>query len=206
MTSSFDDALRFVLRWEGGLSDDPDDGGGRTMKGVTQRVYDAWRQHRGLDRRDVAAIADDELAAIYRDNYWASAACDRLQAKLDLVQFDTAVNMGPHRAVKILQRVVGTPDDGVIGATTLAACQACSPPDAATRYCAIREDLYRRFAARPGQAKFLRGWMNRLNDLRSAAGLLGFPPRRDRSRVDFGDAGFIGHVPDIAPGQPLEAW
>ena len=30
------------------------------------------------------------------------------------------------------------------------------------------------FAARPGQAKFLRGWMNRLNDLRSEAGVPGF--------------------------------
>ncbi len=41
MTGNLDAALRFVSRWEGGLSDDPNDRGGRTMRGVTQRVYDA---------------------------------------------------------------------------------------------------------------------------------------------------------------------
>jgi lysozyme family protein len=204
MATNFDDALRFVLRWEGGLSDD--DRGGRTMKGVTQRVYDAWRSSQNRAPQDVAAIADDELAAIYRDNYWSKARCDQLQAKLDLVQFDTGVNMGTNRAIKILQQAVGSISDGVFGPGTLAACQACIPADAVTKYCMIREDLYKTFAQRPGQSKFLRGWMNRLNDLRAEAGVPGFPRRRDRSRVDFGDTEFIAHIPDVTPDQPLDAW
>jgi lysozyme family protein len=204
MTTSFDEALRFVLRWEGGLSDDPHDHGGRTMKGVTQRVYDAWRKGQGLGTQDVALIADDELSTIYRDNYWIKAKCSQLQAKLDLVQFDTGVNMGPNRAIKILQNAVGTTADGVFGPATLAACQACTPADTVARYCQIREDLYNTFAQRQGQSKFLRGWMNRLNDLRAEAGVASF--KRTRSRVDFGDTGSIAHIPDIAPGQPLDAW
>ena len=206
MTTTFDDALHFVLRWEGGLSDDPDDRGGRTMKGITQRVYDAWRRSQNRVPQDVATIADDELAAIYRDNYWTKASCHQLQAKLDLVQFDTGVNMGTNRAIKILQQAVDTASDGVFGPGTLAACQACTPADAVARYCAIREDLYKTFAQRQGQAKFFRGWMNRLNDLRAEAGVRGFPRKRERGRVDFGDTGFIAHIPDVAPDQPLDAW
>jgi len=34
-------ALPFVLRWEGGYVDHPDDPGGRTNKGVTQKTYDS---------------------------------------------------------------------------------------------------------------------------------------------------------------------
>ena len=37
MDAAYNDALAFVLRWEGGFVDDPDDHGGRTMKGVTQK-------------------------------------------------------------------------------------------------------------------------------------------------------------------------
>lgn len=59
MATRFDKALEFALRWEGGLSDDPDDRGGRTMQGVTQRVYDAWRKQRGLITQDVALIGKD---------------------------------------------------------------------------------------------------------------------------------------------------
>lgn len=39
--AALDPALKFVLRWEGGFVDHPDDPGGRTNKGVTQKVYDA---------------------------------------------------------------------------------------------------------------------------------------------------------------------
>lgn len=41
--SGFTRAITFILKWEGGFSDDPDDRGGRTNKGVTQKVYDTWR-------------------------------------------------------------------------------------------------------------------------------------------------------------------
>jgi len=200
--ADFDDALRFVLRWEGGLSDDPADHGGRTMKGVTQRVYDGWRSSQGLSLADVARIADQELAAIYRKNYWEKASCDPLRAHLNLVQFDTAVNMGPVRAVKILQKTIGVNDDGVFGPATRQACDGCNPTDAVARYCTVREGLYRQFAEQPGQDRFLRGWLNRLNDLRVEAGVPGFA--RQRGGVDFGDLDYIERIPDIAPDAPLE--
>jgi len=205
MTDDFDDALRFVLRWEGGLSDDPSDRGGRTMKGVTQRVYDDWRMAQGLPAADVAGISDRELGAIYQKSYWERAFCAPLPAHLNLVQFDTAVNMGPVRAVKMLQQVVGANADGAFGPATRQACDACSPPDAVARYCTIREGLYRHFAEAPGQDRFLSGWLNRLNDLRVEAGVPGFTRKRDGG-VDFGETGHIERVPDLAPDAPLEAW
>jgi len=44
---------------------------------------------------------------------------DDLPGGLDLAVFDFAVNSGPARAVKTLQRIVGVPADGVMGAMTL---------------------------------------------------------------------------------------
>lgn len=197
---AFHQAMQFVLRWEGGLSDHPSDPGGRTMKGVTQATYDAWRQGHALFKRDVALIEQNELDAIYHNNYWRVAHCEQLRAALGLVQFDTAVNMGPGRAVRILQTAVGTAVDGAFGPMTRAACDSCTLPDTATRYCDIREGIYRRLARRPGLHVFLNGWLNRLDDLRGAAGIPGFSRPRSAPSV------IARRIPDLAPGEALEAW
>lgn len=205
MDAAYNDALAFVLRWEGGFVDDPHDRGGRTMKGVTQNVYNAWRASQGKPVADVKGVSDAEVGAIYQNNYWNKALCNVLQSHIDLVQFDTAVNMGPNCAVKMLQQAVGVAADGVFGSTTQSACAACHPPDAVARYCSIREALYRRFAQAPGQDRFLAGWLNRLNSLRAAAGVPGFT-RRGGDEVDFGDTDFIERIPDIGPDDRIDAW
>ena len=205
MDAAYNDALAFVLRWEGGFVDDPADHGGRTMKGLTQNVYDAWRASQGKPPGDVKNIANDELGAIYQNNYWRKALCNVLQSNIDLVQFDTAVNMGPVRAVKMLQQAVGVGVDGNFGQETQKACDACNPPDTVARYCSIRENLYQRFAQAPGQDRFLAGWMNRLNALRGQAGVPGFR-KRGPDEIDFGDTGSIERVPDINADDPIDAW
>src|SRR5215212_9684838 len=94
-SAAFQASLPFILRWEGGYVNHPADPGGATNKGVTQRVYDDWRVRRGMPARDVRQIMDDEVHAIYEAGYWTPPHCDLLPRPLDLVQFDTAVNMGP---------------------------------------------------------------------------------------------------------------
>ena len=61
----FDVSLPFILRWEGGFIDHPADPGGATNKGVTQKVYDAWRARQGQPPRSVRLIEDAEMHAIY---------------------------------------------------------------------------------------------------------------------------------------------
>lgn len=166
-----DDCLRFVLRWEGGYVNHPNDPGGATNKGVTQRTYDAWRLRAGKPRADVRTITDDEVHAIYAVDYWLAARCDTLPAPLDLVAFDTAVNMGVGRAVRFLQRLGGVHEDGDFGPLTREAVadavQAHGALTASLDVCATREDYYRELARRNTRlAVFLGGWLNRLNALR----------------------------------------
>lgn len=194
-SAAFNDALPFILRWEGGFVDHPADPGGRTNKGVTQRVYDRWRERQGKPAQDVKLIQDGEVHAIYEADYWIPPRCDLLAQPLDLVQFDTAVNMGPGRAVRFLQTAVGCGVDGDFGPGTERAVAACDPGTAVARYCDVREQFYRRIVAnKPSQQVFLKGWMNRLNSLRTEAGLPGFESAR---ALDFGDAAYIARVPDI---------
>lgn len=149
----FDRALRFTLRWEGGFVNDPDDPGGRTNKGITQAVYRDWKDDPAAD---VAQIADEEVAAIYRQNYW-DPLCRDLGDPLALVTFDSAVNCGVRRTRGWLDKA----DSGTVG--TL---------QAAKYMLTVRQLHYETLVtARPRMAKFLRGWLNRLAALREEAGI-----------------------------------
>lgn len=193
--TAFEVALPFVLRWEGGFVDHPNDPGGRTNRGVTQRVYDDWRRRQALMRRDVKLIEDDEVNQIYEAGYWFPPRCDLLARQLDLVHFDTAVNMGPGRAVRFLQRAVGAGVDGDFGPATRRAVSECDLAATIVKYCDVREAYYRELASRrPELGVFLKGWLNRLNALRREVGLPGF---ETVPQFDAGDAGYIARIPDV---------
>jgi lysozyme family protein len=168
-------SLKFVLLWEGGFVDHPSDPGGRTNKGVTQKVYDQWRARQGVAPQDVKDITDEEVQAIYESGYWLAARCDLLDDPLYLVQFDTAVNMGVGRAVRFLQAAANCPVDGDFGSGTAKAVAACDHGEIVVRYCDAREAFYGRLIEKnPKLAAFRKGWLNRLNALRKEAGLPGF--------------------------------
>lgn len=103
----FERALAFVLRWEGGYSDHPDDPGGATNYGITQATYDVWRRSNGLPTRPVREISMDEVRAIYRTRYWEPIRGDELPPPLALATFDLAVNSGVGLARKALREAGG---------------------------------------------------------------------------------------------------
>lgn len=129
----FDRALPHVLIHEGGKVNHPKDPGGRTNRGITQRVYNAWRSKSNRPPRDVYQIDDMEVAAIYRFQYWDAVMGDRLPEGVGYVVFDGAVNSGPKQSIKWLQRALGSiytgAIDGVMGTITLDAVAAYDDHD-----------------------------------------------------------------------------
>ena len=140
-TQSLANALAFTLRWEGGYVNHPNDRGGPTNKGVIQRVYDDWRRRQGQPPRDVRAIEDAEVHTIYETQYWVPPRCPLLGEPLDMVHFDTAVNMGAGRAVRFLQAAVGAAVDGAFGDNTLRAVRAADLGTTLAAYCQRRENF-----------------------------------------------------------------
>jgi lysozyme family protein len=166
--------MQFVLKWEGGLTDDPDDPGGRTNKGITQREYDNYRKQTGLPIQDVAQISDDEVYEIYYNNFWKATKCDGLPSPLRLVVFDTAVNMGVGTSIKLLQQALNEflvqgkklLVDGIIGPKTLEAAQTMNSKAVAKKMLELR--LYRYcdiVKSSPKLVKFLKGWVRRVISL-----------------------------------------
>lgn len=164
----FEASLTFVLKWEGAaFTNDPDDHGGATKFGVIQREYDAFRRRRGLPLQSVRFISMDEAREIYRREYWDAVEGDIIPAPLDVVTFDTAVLMGVGRAVRFLQQSLGVGVDGAIGPMTRAALATADADAASADVMNQREARLRSIVERdPTQRKFMRGWLNRLNDLR----------------------------------------
>ena len=123
MKENYAQALKQVLKYEGGFSDHPADPGGATMKGITQAVYDSWRKANNLPAQSVRNISDSEVASIYKNLYWDKICGDDLPSGVDFAVFDYAVNSGVSKAAKTLQGVVGVTQDGVIGPATIQAAK-----------------------------------------------------------------------------------
>lgn len=146
MSENFDKMLKFVLLREGGYSNNPNDKGGETNKGITYQTYNSYRKSRGLFPRSVKYITDEEVRDIYYNNYYKASGADKIQnPKLAAYVFDTAVNMGVSRAKEFLAK---------------------SGNDLNT-YEQLRRNKYNQFVEYDSSQRcFLQGWNNRINSLR----------------------------------------
>lgn len=163
--TTFEAALRLVLRHEGGYADHPSDPGGATMRGITLRTYADWLG-RTVSKAELRAIRIEDVAAIYRARYWDVVRGDALPAGLDLALFDLAVNSGPKRAVVLLQRALGIAEDGRLGPATLAAIGARSTGDLIRRLSVARLGFLERLPTFP---VFGRGWQKRVAETERVA-------------------------------------
>ena len=146
----FKKALAFVLKWEGGFVNDPDDKGGATNKGITQTTYNSYLKSKNKKTKSVKNITQAEVEDIYFNRYWLAAGCNKMSKKFAVLCFDTAVNMGT----------------GVVKATGMTRNEEflrAAQYKYTDRYIAAKRAKYNEFARVPSQKKFLNGWLNRLN-------------------------------------------
>ena len=154
-----------VLRREGGYVNHPKDRGGPTKYGITQANLDAWLASQASVRR----IHEDTARLIYRRNYYLAPKIDQLPPALQPFLFDCAVNHGPSRAVKFLQRACEAKPDGRIGPATLAQVDKYAPEGLIRAMIDLRRNFYLNIVRNdPSQKVFLRGWLNRLAEFEAA--------------------------------------
>jgi lysozyme family protein len=166
-----------ILRREGGFVDHPDDRGGPTNFGITQRTL-AQARGQPVTRDDVRRLRLEEARAIYEQRYFRGPRLAELPVPLQPVLFDMSINHGPGTAIKLLQRVLGASGfpcavDGGIGDETLGCAQkALAQLGAGTlvdRLVDARRALFQAIvAADASQAVFLKGWLRRAEEFRTA--------------------------------------
>ncbi len=167
----FEAAAQYTLEEEGLFSDDPDDHGGKTKYGISQRSFPDL---------DITNLTKDDAKGIYRDEFWNGPGFSLIpDDALAVKTFDTGVNMGPRAAGKLLQRALNDVSpaeeplvtDGQIGAKSLARMTRVPEMDLLDAYVKRIKKRYGDIVeARPSQSKFLRGWIKRAERLPNTEG------------------------------------
>jgi lysozyme family protein len=165
MKENFPAALNALLKHEGGYVNHPSDPGGMTNLGVTKRVWEEWVGHE-VDEKQMRALTPELVAPLYKKKYWDKVCGDELPTGLDLAVFDLAVNSGPGRAAKMLQKVLGVPQDGAIGPQTLAKAVNVDSSKLIADYNAERLAFLQ---ALPTWGTFGKGWGRRVAEVTEQA-------------------------------------
>lgn len=131
----FQKAIGFTLKWEGYKSEDPDDPGGRTIFGISEKshpkiVQGLW----DVPKEEAEAKAKE----FYHEIYWSAIGCDQAEEKFAIVLFDAAVNLGSAQALTFAHTTQDWKD-----------------------FLFLRLNYY----AGLNMSKYMRGWVNRIVDL-----------------------------------------
>ena len=157
MRQNFKECIARLLEHEGGFVNHPDDPGGITNHGVTKKVYEEWVE-REVSEQEMRDLTHEDVAPIYKNNYWDRLRADDLPSGVDWSCFDWGVNSGTSRAAKALQRIVGVEQDGGIGPMTLQAVAEVEPTEIVEQMHHMRDKFYRDLSTFD---TFGRGWIRR---------------------------------------------
>jgi hypothetical protein len=136
------DVISYVIaKHEGGYVED-DAGKGPTNYGINGKAN-------GLTPAQVKNLTLDKAKAIYKKNYWDKIDADNLDPKIRAIAFDTAVNMGPDVAKKLLQESGGD----------------------LNKFAELRKQKYINIVNSNKEkfGKYKDGWLNRVDDFVAAA-------------------------------------
>jgi lysozyme family protein len=123
--STFDEAMKFLIADEGDtFTDDPDDSGGPTKFGVTQKAYSRFLGF-PVTSDMMKALTFDDVVPFYRHEFWTPLNCNRIkEAGIATAIFDTAVLYGITQAGVMAQQTLNLSGgllrvDGLIGDRTI---------------------------------------------------------------------------------------
>ena len=159
----------FILKWEGGFVNHPDDLGGATNKGITISTYEIYCKLKGYPKPTVERLKNitylewvNVLKRLFWDRWHADEIVNQSVANI-LVDWVWA--SGGY-GIKRPQRILHVQDDGVVGYETISAVLRSDQKELFRK---IKEDRIKYIdeicTIRPKNNKFRNGWINRINDL-----------------------------------------
>ena len=148
--NDFRKCLEFTLKWEGHYVNNPLDRGGPTNMGITlaaaQKAYLDKNKDGRVDAEDIKLLEPEDALAVYRGDYWVPSGACNSPMPICACIFDFACNSGPGRAASYLKRITDQTDWKT--------------------YLQLRKDfLVLVVKKNPSQQVFMKGWLNRVNDL-----------------------------------------
>lgn len=171
MDKEFNEMFEVILLHETGAKDgsrtglvnDPDDPGGLTKYGISQRAF---------PHLNIKDLKLEDAKRIYYDKYYMRPInLKQFPYRTRLALFDANVNHGPNASFKLLQEAINSISkaelkvDGIFGPKTKTAIENLDDMLLFNSIIMHRERLFRKIASSPRMLKFLKGWINRLKSL-----------------------------------------
>lgn len=187
--ANIDKLIPFILKWEGGFVNDPTDRGGATNKGVTLATYEAYCKRKGYPRPTVERlknIPDAHWREIVKTMFWDKWKADDIHSqKVANILVDWVWGSGIH-GIKKPQALLGVKVDGIVGDKTLSAVNFADPEElfdaiykervkflnaiVSNSVAAYEKKIGRKATdaelLKYTQKRFIKGWLNRLQDIK----------------------------------------
>lgn len=170
---------QFILPFEGGYANNPNDKGGETYAGISRKfnpnefeiwgVIDAYKAQTKIPWNHKFIQLDPFVEDFYRKLWDKNRLTEIHSQGIAATLFDFMVNSGAATAIKELQKIVGVTPDGIIGPKTLSAINKSNEQATIKNLLDVRENFYAAIVNRdPSQAEFLKHWTTRLQTLGAA--------------------------------------
>ena len=162
------DLLKPIIRkWEGNISEHPNDPGGLTKWGITIGTFRNF-YGRYKTRQDLINMTEAQWDEIFKKMFWDRWKADEIQSQsIANLLVDWVWASGIY-GIKYPQQILGVTADGKVGQKTLAAINGY--PNQKELFIKLwnrRKKHFKKIVKnRPASKVFLKGWMNRLNDFK----------------------------------------
>ena len=174
--------IPLTLASEGyGVSNHPADAGGTTSYGVSlsfakstnDPMFDK-NDDGVINKNDILKLTKDDAIIAFKKYFWDTPykLDDLASDKKAYVVFDAAVNNGPKNATKFIQRACKSLGfalniDGAYGPITKAALEDAPVDEFCDAFLDFREQFFHDIVSNnPSQKVFLKGWLNRIKNIR----------------------------------------
>lgn len=181
---TFDQLFDGVIKHEGYYANVTGDKGGETYMGVARNLHPSWQGWQTIDayKNEHGAIPHNtkiknpELTRMvkefYRHTFYHTYCIEAIKnGALQEVIFDWCVNSGYWGSCgvqKVLNRFFDCDLklDGIIGNQTIAAINSCDPEILFNAIKSARIHYYHIIARKDENAKFLKGWLRRIEEIK----------------------------------------
>ena len=187
--TNFEKCQQFVLKWEGGLTDDAADSGGLTNWGVSWAYLKDLEKSRpsvlrdilgssAVTRQTIRNLTQAQAGALFKFSFWDPFQLDDQPLAVALCAYDMNVNHGSRNAMKIVQRAANLMQsvmpklsvDGLFGPKTRSAMRLLNCPNGVGALANKRQSFYDAIVANnPSQRVFIKGWTRRCNAMKVQA-------------------------------------
>ena len=164
----------FILRWEGGKSDNANDLGGLTYKGITYETYSALCKivlKKDPNKKHFLNMTDEEVG-LFVKYFWDKSTNNNQIASQKIAEAITSWRWGSGNLGLIWYQQMLNKEfdcklvvDGIIGSASIAAINSIDADklfEMSIKY--RRERFYSICNSNTSQRIFLKGWLNRLVD------------------------------------------